>query len=379
MRCTPRKVTPARPESWPSALSRCASTSASTASGEGDDAAGGRGSVTPQLCQAVTPTAPVTVDGMADVPRSGAAWTRRTQLAFAGLCIAWGIPYLLIKVAVDELSPVALVVGRTGIAALLLLPVAVARGALRPVLPAWRWLLAFTLTEVAVPWLLLSDAERKLPSSLTGLLIAAVPLGGAAVARLTGSTDRTSPLQLVGLFIGLLGVAALLGLDVGGAQVEAVLECGAVVLCYSIGPAILARKLGHLPAMGVITTSLGLTALGYLPFAAGRLPAHVPSGSVIAAVVVLAVVCTAGAFLLLFHLVAVVGPVRATVVTYVNPAVALAAGVVLLGEPLTLGAVLGFALVLVGSALAARGRRPKPGQVDEPGATARGTRAAARG
>ena len=316
---------------------------------------------------------------MAEVPRSGAAWTRRTQLAFAGLCIAWGIPYLLIKVAVDELSPVALVVGRTGIAALLLLPVAVARGALRPVLPAWRWLLAFTLTEVAVPWLLLSDAERKLPSSLTGLLIAAVPLGGAAVARLTGSTDRTSPLQLVGLFIGLLGVAALLGLDVGGAQVGAVLECGAVVLCYSIGPAILARKLGHLPAMGVITTSLGLTALGYLPFAAGRLPAHVPSGSVIAAVVVLAVVCTAGAFLLLFHLVAVVGPVRATVVTYVNPAVALAAGVVLLGEPLTLGAVLGFALVLVGSALAARGRRPKPGQVDEPGATARGTRAAARG
>ncbi len=316
---------------------------------------------------------------MADVPRSGAAWTRRTQLAFAGLCIAWGIPYLLIKVAVDELSPVALVVGRTGIAALLLLPVAVARGALHPVLPAWRWLLAFTLTEVAVPWLLLSDAERKLPSSLTGLLIAAVPLGGAAVARLTGSTDRTSPLQLVGLFIGLLGVAALLGLDVGGAQVEAVLECGAVVLCYSIGPAILARKLGHLPAMGVITTSLGLTALGYLPFAADRLPAQVPSGSVIAAVVVLAVVCTAGAFLLLFHLVAVVGPVRATVVTYVNPAVALAAGVVLLGEPLTLGAVLGFALVLVGSALAARGRRPKPGQVDEPGATARGTRAAARG
>lgn len=303
---------------------------------------------------------------MAPAPHAGAGWSRPTQLAFLGLCIAWGIPYLLIKVAVGELSPVALVVARTGLAALLLLPIAAARGALRPLLPAWRPLLVFTLAEIAVSWLLLSDAERKLPSSLTGLLIAAVPLGGAAVARLTGSTDRTSPVQLVGLLVGLAGVAALLGLDVGGAQVGAVLEIAGVVVGYSIGPAVLSRRLGHLPPVGVIATSLGLTAVGYLPFALTRLPAHLPSVKVISSVVVLAVVCTAGAFLLLFHLVAAVGPVRATVITYVNPAVALAAGVVLLNEPLTLGAVLGFALVLVGSVLATRGRRTTPEEVAEP-------------
>lgn len=303
---------------------------------------------------------------MAPVSRSGAGWTRRTQLAFAGLCIAWGIPYLLIKVAVGELSPVVLVVARTGLAALLLLPVAAARGALRPLLPYWRPLVAFTVTEIALPWLLLSDAERKLPSSLTGLLIAAVPLGGVAVARLTGSTDRTSPMQLLGLLIGLAGVGALLGLDVGGAQAPAVLEIAGVVVGYSIGPAILARRLSHLPPVGVITASLGLATLAYLPLALTRLPVRMPSASVISSVVVLAVVCTAVAFLLLFHLVGAVGPVRATVITYVNPAVALAAGVVVLDESLTLGAVIGFALVLGGSALATRGRRPTPEEVDEP-------------
>jgi drug/metabolite transporter (DMT)-like permease len=278
--------------------------------------------------------------------------TRRGAVLFAALCVVWGIPYLLIKVAVGEISPVALVFLRTGIATVLLLPLALARGMVRPVLARWRPLLAFVVVEIAVPWLLLSDAERHLTSSLSGLLIAATPLVGAGLALLRRDGDRLGPIGVLGLLVGLLGVAALVGLDVHGSQVTAVLEVAGVAVGYATGPIIMNRSLSDVPSLGVVATSLAICALAYAPFGIPAVPNAWPRASVVVSVVLLAVVCTALAFLLMFGLVAEVGPVRATVITYVNPAVAVAAGVVILDEPLTAATVVGFVLVIAGSVLA---------------------------
>jgi drug/metabolite transporter (DMT)-like permease len=284
---------------------------------------------------------------------------RRALLCFLGLGVAWGIPYLLIKVAVRELSPAELVLGRTALAALILLPIAALRGGLRPVLSSWKPLVAFTAFEIAIPWVALGNAEQSLPSSTTGLLIAAVPIVGVALAFFGGRAEHLGATAWAGLALGIAGVAALLGLDVGVSDLSAVAEIGITVLGYAIGPAILSRYLGVLPGVGVMSLALSLTAVVYLPIVlvGDGMPSGLPSGDVIWSVVLLATVCTAAAFLLLFALVGEIGPVRATTITYVNPAVAVAAGALILGEAVTVWTIIGFALVVAGSYLV--NRRPK--------------------
>jgi drug/metabolite transporter (DMT)-like permease len=289
--------------------------------------------------------------------------SRRAAWTFAALGVAWGIPYLLIKVAVGELSASQLVLGRTAVAAALLLPVALARGQVGAVLRRWPAVIAYTVVEIAVPWVFLGRAEQELPSSTTGLLIAAVPLAGLAVAALTGRPERLGVTGQVGLVLGVLGVAALVGLDVGGSALVPVLEVAVVVVGYAVGPAILSRWLGDLPGLGVVAVSLTLCALAYVPVVllGGGLPRSVGT-DVVLAVLTLAVVCTAAAFLMLFFLIGEVGPVRATTITYVNPAVAVVAGVVVLGEPVTPWTVVGFVLVVLGSVLVTR--RPSARDAD---------------
>jgi drug/metabolite transporter (DMT)-like permease len=284
--------------------------------------------------------------------------SRRGALLFAAMCVIWGIPYLMIRVAVRELAPVTLVFLRTGLAALLLMPLAAHRQELRPLVAHWRPLLAYTAIEVALPWFLLSRAETKLTSSLTGLLIAAVPLVGALIVSLSGERERLGGRRWLGLLVGLCGVAAIVGLDLGHVDAVALLEIALVAVCYAVGPIILSRHLNGAPALGVVAASLALTAVAYAPLAAVRWPERMPSAHVVESVVGLAVVCSAAAFLLFFALIAEVGPVRATVITYVNPAVAAVVGVLLLNERLTAGMLLGFALVLAGSVLAT-GRAPE--------------------
>src|SRR3954470_10798071 len=165
--------------------------------------------------------------------------SRRAVALFLALGVVWGIPYLLIKVAVDELSPAQIVLARTGIAALILLPLALTQGAVRPVLREWRWLLVFTVVEIAIPWVLLGSAETRLPSSTTGLLVAAVPLAGVAIAFATGHAERLTRVAWGGLAVGIVGVAALVGFDLGGSELGAVAAVGVVVVGYAAGPAIL--------------------------------------------------------------------------------------------------------------------------------------------
>lgn len=280
--------------------------------------------------------------------------TRRGWALFAAMAVIWGIPYLLIKIAIGELTPASLVLLRTAIGAALLLPVAAARGWLAPLVPYWRWVLVYTIVEVSLPWFLLADGERRLSSSLTGLMIAAVPLIAAVLQLLTRGDDRLDRRRVIGLLVGMIGVAILVGLNVSFKDLGAVAEVSLVAIGYAAGPIIIARRLPSLPAVGVVAASLVLTALLYAPLAMPQLPRALPSGRVLLAVLILAVVCTALAFLLFFALIGEVGPVRATIITYFNPAVALLLGVAVLHEPFTLGAVVGFSLILAGSVLATR-------------------------
>jgi drug/metabolite transporter (DMT)-like permease len=278
--------------------------------------------------------------------------TRRGWLLFAAMSVIWGVPYLMIRVAVRELSPATLVGARTALAALILLPLAARQRQLRQLPRVWAPLLAFTAIEIVVPWYLLAKAETRLTSSLTGLLIAGVPLVGALVTTFTGARERHGARRWAGLLIGLAGVAALVGLDVHGAEALSVVEVAGVAVCYAVGPIILSRWLADEPPLGVVAASLALAALFYLPLAVASLPSSVPSTDVTLSVVGLAALCTAVAFLLFFALIAETGPVRATVITYVNPAVAALVGVTVLGERFTVGMAIGFALVLAGSILA---------------------------
>jgi len=282
--------------------------------------------------------------------------SKRGWLLFAAMGLIWGVPYLFIKVAVGTLTPASLVLARTALAAALLLPIAGARGELRPLLRHWRPLLAFTAVELAVPWFLLSDVERRLSSSLTGLLVAAVPLVGAVLGWFTGA-DRLDRRRVLGLGIGLAGVAALAGLDLGAGNAWALAELCIVAVGYALGPFILVRGLPDAPRLGVISAALGLTALAYLPAGLVQFPRHALPARVVVAVAVLALLCTAIAFLLFYALIDEVGPVRSTVVTYLNPAVAVVLGVVFLREALTWSIALGFALILGGSVLATRRSR----------------------
>jgi drug/metabolite transporter (DMT)-like permease len=286
--------------------------------------------------------------------------TRRGWVLFAAMAFLWGIPYLLIKVAVADLSPITLVFLRTGIAAILLIPLAASRGALRPLLPYWKAVLAYTVVEVTAPWLLLSNAERHLSSSLSGLLIAAVPLIGAALALAVGGDDRLDVRRAAGLVIGFVGVAALLGLDLSEIDAGSVAQMGLVTLGYAIGPMIVARRLSAAPSLGVVTVSLALTAAIWAPLGVAQLPHAVPPPAVLSSVAVLAVLCTAVAFLVFFALIAEAGALRAQAITYVNPAVALVLGVALLGEPFTIGAAVGFVLIVVGLLLATRRAAREP-------------------
>jgi drug/metabolite transporter (DMT)-like permease len=274
------------------------------------------------------------------------------------MSVIWGIPYLLIRVAVRDFSPAALVFARTLPAALLLLPIAAHRGELRPALRAWRWLLVFAVVEMVFPWYFLSTAEEHLDSSTAGLLIATVPLLAAVLYPLVSpGTERLDRRRLVGLLVGFSGVAALVGIDVHGTDLGAVALMAIPAVGYAFGPLIINRRLSDAPNLGVVGCSVAVVALIYAPVGVAQWPSHVGTEQW-AAVATLALVCTALAFVLMFELVGEVGPSRSTIITYVNPAVAVLLGVLILGEPFTAGIAVGFPLILLGSVLATRGATP---------------------
>jgi drug/metabolite transporter (DMT)-like permease len=283
--------------------------------------------------------------------------TRRGWLLFLALGVIWGVPYFFIKIAVRELSPALLVFVRTAGGAAILVPFAAWRGELVPVLRRWRTVVAFAVVEMGVPWFLLFGAERHVSSSLAALLIATVPLFAAVVAWTTRS-DRLDGRRVAGLALGFGGVAVLVGFDLGHSDGLAALALGGVSLGYAMGPWIVARYLADLPSLGVVAGALTVCALVYVPAAVAQVPGRRLSGSVVLSTVALTLLCTVVAFVCFFALIAEVGAMRTTLITYVNPAVAVLVGVGALGEHFGASNALGFVLILAGCGAATR---PVPG------------------
>ncbi|HUB69302.1 MAG TPA: EamA family transporter [Acidimicrobiales bacterium] len=283
--------------------------------------------------------------------------TRRGWYLFIALGVIWGLPYLLIRVSVRYVEPSFLVFVRTAGGSGLMAPFVVRRGFLRPLMGHWRALVLFTFVEIGVPWLCLSTAETKVSSSLSGLLVAAVPAAGALIALATG-TDRVDRRRLAGLVLGVVGAAALVGFDVGRSSLGAASLFVLVIAGYALGPWVLARHLSGLPSATVILASLVICAVVYAPIAAVQLPRHSVPLDAVLSMACLSVVCTAVAFTVFFALIKEVGPMRATVITYVNPAVAVLLGVVVLDERFGWATGVGFVTVLGGSFLATRPLRP---------------------
>jgi drug/metabolite transporter (DMT)-like permease len=284
--------------------------------------------------------------------------SRRGWALFALMSVIWGIPYMLIKVAVGGVPVPVLVFARTAIGAALLLPLGLRGGQLLLVRRYWWPALVFALLEILVPWLLLSDAERRLSSSTSGLLIAA-PILGVAIARLTGA-ERLDRIRWAGLALGLVGVAVLVAPGLGGGNARAITEVLLTAACYGLAPLVADRYLHDVPTMPLTAACLTFAALVYTPAAIWTWPNAMPSGKVLAAIGGLGVVCTGLAFVLYLELIKEAGPSRALVFIYVNPAVAVAAGVLLLSEPFTVLIVVSFVLILAGCALATRAEKAPP-------------------
>jgi drug/metabolite transporter (DMT)-like permease len=282
--------------------------------------------------------------------------SKRGWLLFLAMAVIWGIPYLLIRIAVRHLNPGVLVLGRTLPCALLLLPLVASRGQLGLLRRNIVWIATFGVVEFGIPWFLMATSEQHITSSLTSLLICAVPLFAVVAQRIRRTEDRITPRRLSGLAIGAGGVAFLVGLDLHGGSIEWIGFMMVVALGYTCGPIILATKLNHVPGPVVVAGATFFVALCWIPWSVTHWPHHV-SGETLGCVAVLSVVCTAGAFLTFFELVKEVGSTRSVVVTYFNTAIAVVLGIALLNEPLTAGILVGFPLVLIGCILATSTRR----------------------
>ena len=284
--------------------------------------------------------------------------TWRGWAAFVALGIIWGLPYFFIKIAVQEVSPLILAFTRVLLAALILLPIAWHRGALRSLGRHKGPIVAFGLVEFAIPFSLISLGERWISSSVTGILLAMVPLSIALMQRFFGISEKLGVWRIVGLVTGFIGVAALLGTgsisgSLGWAGVGCVLLSA---ICYAMGALIIQRYMHGLDSIGPLATSLFVAALILAVPAVMEFPAHLPSTLAMLSIAVLGIICTAVAMLLMFYLVRHAGASRASVITYINPVVATLLGVLVLNEHLGIGGFVAFALILLGSWLATRGR-----------------------
>lgn len=281
--------------------------------------------------------------------------TTRGWALFALLSVLWGIPYLFIKIAVETLSPGMVVWVRVALGAAILLPIVLARGDIKRLTTTdWSWIVVFAFVEIALPFGALTYAEIRLSSSTTAILIAAVPIVAAVVGWRIGIDDRVTKSRSLGLAIGVIGVATLVGIDIRGDDWLSVGALGITIVGYALGPMIVATKLSRAPALTVITMALLINTVVYAPFAWVTRPAGPVPTETWLSVVALGVFCTALAFITFFALIAEAGPSRTTVITFIAPAVALALGVAILSEPITWGIVVGFPLVVLGSFLATR-------------------------
>lgn len=286
--------------------------------------------------------------------------SRKGLFLFISAGVAWGLPYFFIRIAVEDFSTPTIIFARVVVGAAVLLPLAIRRNAIRPALKAWPWVLAFAFIEMVGPWWLITEAERSITSGLAGLLVATVPFFAILLA-LVWLKDRSvlHPKTILGLVIGFAGVVLLVGIDSFAGHIDpvAVLMMIGASIGYAIAPMMVSQKAGEVPTIGVISLSMVIVSIVYAPFALANLPAEIaagPSTESWISLVVLGVVCSALAFVIFFALIEQIGSARATLITYLNTAVAIVLGILFLAEPLTTGILIGFPMVLIGSYFASK-------------------------
>ncbi len=288
--------------------------------------------------------------------------TARAWSLFAVVSVLWGIPYLFIAIAVDgDIPPAFLAWARVVLGTLVLLPIAWRAGLLPSLRGRWRWLAPYAIAEIVIPFPLIAGGEQHVSSSIAAILIAATPLIVALLALRFDPSERVGGSRLAGLFVGLAGVVALVGVDVAGERDE-LLGAAAILVAacgYAAGPMMLSAKLGDLDPRASMLGALAIAGLVLTPLAAADLPPADVSTDAVASVVVLGVVCTAAAFVAFGALIRLIGAGRALVITYVNPLVAVLAGMIVLDERPGPGAIAGLLLILAGSWLATGGQPPR--------------------
>jgi drug/metabolite transporter (DMT)-like permease len=285
---------------------------------------------------------------------------RRALALLLILAALWGSSYMFIKIGLEDLSPAEIVFTRTAIGALVLLPFALRREAFRGVRPLLPLFAVLAAVQVAGPFLLISYGEQHISSGLAGVLVAAAPIFTALLAPVVDTTERSSGTALAGIAIGIVGVALILGVDLGDAGTA--LVGGLMVLTASLGYAIggfmVKRSFAPLDAIGVVTVTMTISALLSLPVAAATAAGGAPGAGAIGAMLALGIGGTGISFVIFYTLIAQLGPARATLVAYIAPGFAVIYGVALRGENLTVTTLAGLVLIVGGSWLAGRRGRP---------------------
>ena len=279
-----------------------------------------------------------------------------TQKGFVLFLLAgvfWGLPYFFIALAIESFSTPSVVFARTLLGALVLIPYAALTGGLKPALKAWPYVLVFAVVEMVGPWFLITEAQNGIPSGLTGLLVSTVPFFVVAILAIFLKDRKALKIRpLSGMVIGFAGVAVLVGIDsfTGAIEPLYVLMVIAASLGYAIAPIVANIKLSDVPSAGVIGLSMAFVAIVYSPFSLPNLGAEFASAtaSSLWSLVVLGLVCSAAAFVIFFQLIKEVGPAKASLITYLNTAVALTLGTIFLNEPLTAGLLIGIPLIAIG-------------------------------
>jgi drug/metabolite transporter (DMT)-like permease len=282
--------------------------------------------------------------------------SRKSFILFLAVGVLWGIPYLFMKVAVAEFAPVVIVFSRVLIGSALLIPLAIRRKTLNSALANLKFVIPYAIGEMIGPWILITTAEKKISSGLAGLLVATVPIWATILAANHGDKSAWHHKRLLGLVVGFAGVVLVVGLETFS-QKQSFLSIIMIIIAsigYAWSTNMISRKIPHVDGVAINGVSMGITALFYLPFALARIPTHSPSLKASASVLALGFFSTAAAFIAFFIIMKDIGPARASLVTYLNTAIAVLLGVILLHEPLTLGIIIGLPLVLIGSYFASR-------------------------
>lgn len=281
---------------------------------------------------------------------------RRNWSLFLLLGFLWGIPYLLIRVAVRDFSPASVVFVRVLIGAAILIPISIHHKSLKSALRGFKYVLLYAIMEMIGPWFLITKAETNLSSGLTGLLVATVPIWSTIFASIAGDKTVWHHKRLAGIIVGFIGVFALVGMESlsGTSALWAIIYVLLAAVGYAFAMNMITKKLPKVSGIAINALAMAITAIVYLPFAVAQWPRREIATSSLLAVIALGVLCTAIAFVVFFAVMTDIGPARVSLVTYLNTAFAVVLGVLILSEPLTLGITIGLPMVLLGSYLASR-------------------------